>query len=178
MICKTCKENFPICEYEIFHNKKFYVAKNCSSCRKNNSIKTKNYRDKNKEQMRILYNSYRNANREKFKASRRRYMKEKCKDPLFKLRKNLRTRTWLVLRKGWKKGEWKEWLGCSFEDLKNHLESQFLPNMSWSNFGKWHIDHKIPLSSAKSKEELYSLCHYTNLQPLWALDNIKKANNK
>jgi hypothetical protein len=48
--------------------------------------------------------------------------------------------------------------------------------MSWSNHGKWHIDHIIPLSSAKSKEELVKLCHYTNLQPLWALDNLGKAN--
>lgn len=48
--------------------------------------------------------------------------------------------------------------------------------MSWENHGLfgWHIDHKIPLSSAKDEEELKKLCHYTNLQPLWAIDNIKK----
>ena len=48
--------------------------------------------------------------------------------------------------------------------------------MNWDNHGEWHIDHKIPLSSAKTEKELIGLCHYTNLQPLWALDNLKKGN--
>ena len=47
--------------------------------------------------------------------------------------------------------------------------------MSWENQGEWHIDHKIPLSSAKTEEELYKLCHFTNLQPMWAIENIKKG---
>ena len=47
--------------------------------------------------------------------------------------------------------------------------------MSWENQGKWHIDHITPLSSAKTEEEVYRLCHYTNLQPLWAEDNLKKG---
>lgn len=49
--------------------------------------------------------------------------------------------------------------------------------MTWDNYGKWHIDHIVPLVSAKTEEEMYKLCHYTNLQPLWALDNIKKGDN-
>jgi hypothetical protein len=61
------------------------------------------------------------------------------------------------------------------EFLKKHLEIQFIEGMSWENQGKWHIDHKIPLSSAKTEEEVYKLCHYTNLQPLWAEDNLKKG---
>jgi hypothetical protein len=48
--------------------------------------------------------------------------------------------------------------------------------MSWDNKHLWHIDHIIPLSSAKTEDELKQLCHYTNLQPLWAADNIKKSN--
>ena len=50
--------------------------------------------------------------------------------------------------------------------------------MSWDNYGLhgWHIDHIIPISSAKTEEELYKLFYYTNLQPLWAIDNIKKGN--
>jgi hypothetical protein len=69
-------------------------------------------------------------------------------------------------------------VGCSPEFLKEHLEQQFTEGMSWDNHGLygWHIDHKIPLSSANTEEEIYNLCHYSNLQPLWAEDNLKKSN--
>jgi hypothetical protein len=66
-------------------------------------------------------------------------------------------------------------VGCTPEFLKEHLEQQFTEGMSWDNQGKWHIDHIIPLSSAKTEEEIYKLCHYTNLQPLWAEDNLNKG---
>jgi hypothetical protein len=55
------------------------------------------------------------------------------------------------------------------------LEKQFVVGMSWDNRNKWHIDHIIPLSSAKTEEEIYKLAHYTNLQPLWAEDNLSKG---
>jgi hypothetical protein len=68
-----------------------------------------------------------------------------------------------------------EVVGCSPQELKIYLEQKFINPMSWENQGKWHIDHIIPLSSAKTEEELYKLCHFTNLQPMWATDNIKKG---
>ena len=46
--------------------------------------------------------------------------------------------------------------------------------MNWNNQGEWHIDHIIPLASASTEEELLKLCHYRNLQPLWAKDNLEK----
>ena len=57
------------------------------------------------------------------------------------------------------------------------MESQFTDGMTWDNWGKygWHVDHKVPLSSAKTPDELIKLCHYTNLQPLWAKDNLSKG---
>lgn len=55
------------------------------------------------------------------------------------------------------------------------LENQFTEGMSWDNYGDWHIDHKTPISAAKNLEEFKILSHYTNLQPLWALDNVKKG---
>ena len=68
-------------------------------------------------------------------------------------------------------------VGCSPEFLKQHLEKQFTKGMSWELLGQHiHIDHIIPLSSAKTEDELYKLCHYENLQPLWAEDNLKKSN--
>ena len=69
-------------------------------------------------------------------------------------------------------------IGCSPQFLKEYLEKQFVIGMSWENHSLygWHIDHIIPLSSAKTEDELYTLCHYTNLQPLWAKDNLEKSN--
>lgn len=61
--------------------------------------------------------------------------------------------------------------------MRNYLENKFIDGMTWDNKGfyGWHIDHIIPLSSAKTEEEIYKLCHYSNLQPLWAEDNMKKG---
>lgn len=67
-------------------------------------------------------------------------------------------------------------VGCSYSELKIYLESKFVNGMSWENQGLWHIDHIIPLSSAQNEQETYKLCHFTNLQPLWAKDNLKKSN--
>ena len=66
-------------------------------------------------------------------------------------------------------------LGCSYQEAINHISLLFVENMSWDNKHKWHIDHIIPLASATTEEELIKLCHYTNLQPLWAEDNLKKG---
>ena len=69
-------------------------------------------------------------------------------------------------------------IGCIPEYLKEHIENQFTDGMCWENYGLygWHIDHIIPLSSANTEDEIYKLCHYTNLQPLWAEENMKKSN--
>lgn len=72
-------------------------------------------------------------------------------------------------------------LGCTVEELKSHLESKFQFGMSWDNYGLygWHIDHIIPLSSydLTDRKQLLEACHYTNLQPLWAKDNLSKSDN-
>ena len=73
-------------------------------------------------------------------------------------------------------GSCREYLGAEPQQVKDHIEKQFLPGMCWENHGEWHIDHIIPLSSAKTETELKKLFHYTNLQPLWKIDNLKKNN--
>ena len=71
----------------------------------------------------------------------------------------------------------KEFLGCSMEALKIYLENQFSTGMSWDNYGKWHLDHIKPCCIFDLTDiEQQKICfHYTNLQPLWAIDNIKKG---
>lgn len=70
-------------------------------------------------------------------------------------------------------------LKCTFDELRSHLESQFQTDMTWDNWGVsgWHIDHIRPLSSfdLTNEEELKIACHYTNLQPLWAKENMSKG---
>jgi len=106
------------------------------------------------------------------------YIKQRLlSDPVFALSCRLRCRTrQAISAQGYSKtSKTQKMLGCSWEYLKDYLESKFNNGMTWENRSKWHIDHIIPLSSAKSEEELMSLCHYTNLQPLWAIDNLKKG---
>ncbi len=74
-----------------------------------------------------------------------------------------------------KKSNTEDLIGANWETVKIHLESQFTEGMTWENAGKWHIDHKIPASRARTEEELYKLFHYTNLQPLWGPDNLSKG---
>jgi hypothetical protein len=99
-------------------------------------------------------------------------------DPLFKISCNLRTRIYYFLKnKNFKKtNKTYDLIGCSPSFLKEHLEKQFTEGMSWELMGKYiHIDHIIPLSSANTYEDFLKLCHYTNLQPLWAIENLRKG---
>ena len=121
---------------------------------------------------------YKSENSEMIRVQRRKYFRTRRKlDPLFKLSVNLRIRTIDAFKHSkWNKNnKTKEMLGCDYETALNHIGSLFTDGMNWENHGKWHIDHIIPLSSANSEEELMKLCHYTNLQPLWAIDNFKKG---
>jgi len=70
-----------------------------------------------------------------------------------------------------------EFVGCSIDELKKHLSSQFTEGMSWKNYGEWHIDHIKPCSSfdLSIEEQQHKCFHYSNLQPLWAKDNLKKG---
>lgn len=69
-------------------------------------------------------------------------------------------------------------IGCSPIELKTYIEKRFLNGMSWNNYGKWHIDHIVPCSSFNltNELELKKCFHYSNLQPLWAIDNLRKGN--
>lgn len=157
-------------------------------------IYQKEYRLKNKEKKAESDKKYYEANKEKIaNYKRQHYLKNKEKiekyrngwrnnklknDYLFKLiyyTSSLIRKTFK--RNGYsKKSKAYHILGCTFEEFKEHLERQFKYGMSWDNQGEWHLDHIYPVSLAKTEEELIRLNHYTNFQPLWAVDNIKKSN--
>ena len=67
-------------------------------------------------------------------------------------------------------------LGCTYEEFKTYIEVRFLEGMTWENYSMWEYDHIIPISSALSEEDCIRLNHYTNFQPLWKKDNMKKSN--
>lgn len=104
--------------------------------------------------------------------------KRESTDPMYKIQRRLRTRVRAIFRsKGIRKNQSAlKILGVNLSEAKEHIQSQFKDGMAWNNYGKWHLDHKVPLSSALNVEELIMLCHYTNLQPLWAKDNLIKNN--
>jgi len=119
------------------------------------------YREKNKEQLNNYYNNYR-KNR-------------KSKDELFKLKCNLRTLISNCFRDKniSKKSKVYNILGCDFIFFKSYIEAQFTNSMSWNNI---HLDHIKPISTATTEEDVIILNHYTNFQPLLAVDNLVKYN--
>ena len=152
-----------------------------------NKEKLKEYYLDNKEKIKEKSKKWKLDNKEKLKEYRLKNKEKRNKyitkrnqiDPLFKLTNTLRSRIKIAIKlNGWtKKNKTAEILGCDYETVRKHLENQFIDNMSWDNHGLygWHIDHIKPLAKAKTQEELYKLCHYTNLQPLWAADNLSKG---
>ena len=165
-------------------NKEKVAAQN-KAYRENNKEKIAAYRKDNNEKVAAQNKAYRENNKEKI-AAYRKDNKEKiaayCRarrksDLIYNLSCRCRGRIRAAIKaKGFKKTtKTAEMLGCDWEFLKSHIESQFTEGMSWENRDKWHIDHIIPLASASSEEEVIKLSHFSNLQPLWAEENLKKA---
>ena len=128
-----------------------------------------------KEKIRIYNKVWRQDNIEKTKQ----YYNHKYNTNVnHRLACNLRTRINKVVKRNQKIGSAVADLGCSLDELKNYFERLFVDGMSWTNFGKWHIDHILPLSSfdLTDREQFLKACNYRNLQPLWAEDNLKKSN--
>lgn len=110
---------------------------------------------------------------------RRKYEKEKRETNInFKLKSNISRRIREILKQKKSQSAMK-YVGCSFEELKKHLENSFDEKMTWDNYEEWNIDHIIPCSSfnMENEFELNACFYYKNLQPLWGIDNILKKNN-
>jgi hypothetical protein len=147
-----------------------YRIKNADAIRERRKL----YRAKNAEKIKLAKQKYGIENRDKISKA---LAKRRAGNPIVRLANSMRRSIRRYLDAG-QKGEMSsfEIIGCSKDDLRKHLESKFKDGMTWENYGKhWHIDHIVPLISAKSPEEVKKLCHWTNLQPLTAFENISKG---
>jgi hypothetical protein len=150
-------------------------------------VQKKEWRKKNAEHVSNYDREYYLANKDSKRKSNLEARKRRRKNnPLVRIKESycssLRRAFQFALQE--KNTSSSEILGCTNEEFKTHLESQFYDHpktgkpMTFDNYGLygWHIDHIIPISSATSEEDVKRLCHYSNIQPLWAEDNLKKSN--
>lgn len=173
--CPTClkiaKQNWALKNQK--HKKQYLKTWNVEN-KSHVQAQVKAYRQAHPEKVKLRAKHYYAKRREKINE----YKKLKRKtDVNYRLAYYLRNRLNWALKKAVKGGSAVKDLGCTVSELKQHLESKFQSGMSWENHGKWHIDHIVPISSAdlSNRDELLKVCHYTNLQPLWAADNIRKG---
>jgi hypothetical protein len=167
---KYKEENFDkIAEYQ-----KKYTLEN-TDIRKNYKSK---YRDENKERISSYNKEYlsRSETKERVRNVRKTRMEM---DPIYSLKERIRSRikSSLYLHGYKKNSSTEKILGCSFLEFKEYIFSKFTDGMSWENRDKWHIDHIIPISHAKTEDEVIKLNHFSNLQPLWSVDNLQKGNS-
>lgn len=146
----------------------YYAQKSKEYWIKNKEIlgaKNKASYDKNK--IRYNKNHYQNWKRPKYYS-----------DPEFRLKECLSARMRQALKHNYKSASTEALLGCTISFLREHLEQRFKGNMTWDNYGEWHVDHIMPCDSFNllDGEEQRKCFHYTNLQPLWATENIVKSN--
>lgn len=138
--------------------------------------KRKYYAD-NKEAKSLYDVEYRKKNKEKIAAYKKEWDKKQMQDSIvYKIKKNLRRRVHHALNGNTKSASTMKLIGCTPEYFKEYIESLFLENMSWDNYGEWHIDHIIPcftfdLYIPEQQEKCF---HYSNQRPLWKTDNLKR----
>lgn len=177
-VCKSCRK-IETKEYITKNNeilsekkKKYYLdnkEKINTKNKKNNKIWYELNRDKKLEYLKNWYKLNPKYNTDYHRNRRN-------NDILFKVVTNVRRRTNLFLKQKDESINTTELIGIDYISFKEYFENLFCEGMSWENYGEWQVDHIVPLSSAKSKDEIYELAKYTNLQPLWKIDNKKKSN--
>jgi hypothetical protein len=188
-------------EYKDTYNKNNYDVDYHKEYREKNKVsiseKRKEYYKKNKEEIKQKVSDYTSENREYvnkrkknnrdknkkyYNELNRKYIKnKKSNNPLFKLTCSIRSLISQSFKGQYTKKSKKtiEILGCTFDEFKIYIESQFTEEMNWNNYSiYWQLDHKIPISWAKDENEVYRLNHYTNFQPLYWKENISKGNRR
>lgn len=155
--CTRCNQIKKINDFKFYYNKylkKQLLRSYCNDCKKKLD---KNYKIKHRN----LKRNYKYKTDNVYKIKRR--IRATIKNSFKKKKINKNTISYKIL-------------GADWNTVKKNIENQFIDDMSWDNFDMIHIDHKIPLSAASTEFEVIALNHYTNLQPLWAEDNLKKSN--
>ena len=113
-----------------------------------------------------------------YREHRKLYVRKRRADPLFVLTERLRgrLRDALVRVKTIRAHKTMEMLGCTIREFRDHIASQFTPGMSFENLQLWHLDHIKPIAAfdLRDPEQQRQCFHYTNIQPLWAEDNVRK----
>ena len=184
--CSICREVKTIEEFSKSINTTHGLDSVCKECRRNAAS---DRRKSNPERVKEIRRNSRNKHAEKSRESKkkwaeenkdhiRKYKREKYKnDPIYKMQLVCRQMVKRMFKSTGIKKCYKtqEVLGYNAKDLKLHIEKQFKEGMTWDNYGEWHIDHIIPISSAKSLYDGIRLSQLENLQPLWAEENILKG---
>jgi hypothetical protein len=175
-ISLRCKKNYIKNKERILKKCKEYYEKNKKIINKRKRNYQKLYCLRNKEKVLKWAKKARIKRKDKFN----KYIRDRLKTDInFKLRKTIRARIRVALKNYKKRSKTLKLLGVNnIIVAKKHLEKSFKPGMSWKNHGKWHIDHIKPCSSfdlTKASEQRECF-HYTNLQPLWASENLSKGN--
>lgn len=187
--CSKCKIEKEIALFNKDMRSSTGTSSHCKECKRTEerAFYLRN-REKQIERSRVYYKENKSihaARSARWKAANTQKINENKRnrygaDTIFAIKEALRSRLRLAIVNGHKSGSAIKDLGCSIEELKKYLESKFQEGMTWENWGKagWHIDHIIPLSSfdLTDYDQLKRACHYTNLQPLWAKDNLRKSN--
>jgi len=187
--CSGCNEEKEYSEYAKDKHAKDGITHLCKACRnlKANVWHRKNYTE-NKENVLLAHSNWRKNNWSKVykqrkesggcKKSRHQWYHNKGKFNIsYILSERIRQRIRNTITKGYKSDDTLGLLGCNIQTFKLHLESQFTTDMSWDNYGEWHIDHIIPCCSfdLTDENEQHKCFHYTNQRPLWGRDNSLKS---
>jgi hypothetical protein len=178
------KKRCDICNKQ--YRKLYWSEREQNPKRKQDNIKrAKKFAQKNPDKIKEYNKKYRTGkSRDKYLLNKKiNKTKQYNTNITTKLGDVLRSRLWVSLKKqGLKKNNsTMELTGCSKEELIQHLESQFSEGMTWENWSLngWHIDHIRPISSFDLSDpaQVKECFHYSNLQPLWAIDNLKKSDS-
>jgi len=185
-VCKGCNQDIPLDEYGPRRSGKYQRRPRCKNCE---NAESKRRRKANPEAAKERDLRYRlKTPVEKKRATRNMAQRKAMRDPVKKLRSTLRKQLLEILKhKGVRRQESAlELVGCSVQELKTHLENQFVEGMSWENHGvqrvngprKWHIDHITPVDSFDlfDIDQRKQCFHYLNLRPMWGIENIQKSN--